>query len=139
MKIKFSIVLISIFFAAICAITAFAQENTPPVQSIPVSSQELSMYGEVKSVNAKANSISIQYYDYDSDSEMTAEITLNAQSKIENAASLNDIKEGDWLDLTYEKMEGKNVARIIRVEKDEAEDLPPESAEDYSDDEGYDE
>jgi len=80
---------------------------------------ELSIYGEVQAVNVQANSMTVQYYDYDNDEEKTTEITLDGNSKLENAKAIGDIKKGDWVDVTYTAIAGKNTAKLVSVEKEE--------------------
>jgi len=87
--------------------------------------KEISIYGEVQGVNAPANSMTVQYYDYDSDEEKTIEITTNKDTKIENASGMDRINKGDWVDVTYAVSEGKNLAKSVIVEKEEtAEPMP---------------
>lgn len=93
-----------------------------PATGENVSVKELSIYGEVQSVNASANSLTVQYYDYDSDEEKTIEITADANTKIENAAALGNINKSDWVDVTYTVADGKNLAKSIMVEKEEKEE-----------------
>jgi len=92
--------------------------TVPVVDSAPKMS-ELSIYGEVQAVNMQANSMTIQYYDYDNDEEKTTEISLDAGSKLENAKAIGDIKKGDWVDVTYTASAGKNTAKFVSVEKEE--------------------
>ena len=103
-----------------------AQDPAVPVETKTAPEQELAIYGEVKAVNQSANSLSIQYYDYDSDEEKTAEIALDKDTKIENATALGDIKEGDWVDVAYAASGGKNIAKSIAVEKEEDIEMLPE-------------
>ena len=84
-----------------------------------VQPQEISIYGEVKAVNPTASSVTVQYYDYDSDEEKSIEITSDSNTKMENAATINDIKQGNWADVIYTVINGKNVAKSIIVEKEE--------------------
>lgn len=113
---------------------AFAQDSQAPatdkdaqgtsVQQVvkeeaPQAAKDLSIYGEVQSVNAAANSIIVQYYDYDSDEEKTSDILADKDTKIENASGIADIKKGDWVDVTYVALDGKNTAKSIIVEKEE--------------------
>ena len=110
----------------------FAQAQVPaeapkaPAAPVADAAKELSIYGEVKAVNAAASGLSVQYYDYDSDEEKTAEIVVVKEAKIENAATLNDIKQGDWVDVSYTVVDGKNVAKVVSVEKEEQ--VPQEAA-----------
>ncbi len=107
------------------AIPVFAQNtaNAPaPVQAADTASQdkEVAIYGEVQSANSQSGVLAVQYYDYDSDSEKTADIVIGVDSKIENVAAIEDIKKGDWVDVTYVVRDGKNAAKVVTVEKEEA-------------------
>lgn len=88
---------------------------------------ELSIYGEVQTVNVQAASMSIQYYDYDKDEEKTLEISLDKDSRLENVKAIGEVKKGDWADVTYTVIGGKNTAKMISVETEEvsAEDNAP--------------
>lgn len=124
----------AIFLAAVFVGTpAFGQEKgvaaaKGPESATPVAEAEkeeavqpdnLSIYGEVQAVNAEGNTLSVQYYNYDSDEEKTMDVVANKDTKMENAAALGEIKKGDWVDVTYVTSEGKNVAKTIIVEKEE--------------------
>jgi len=105
---------------ALAAAPAFSQENAPAaVKEEAAQMKELSIYGEVQAVNAASNSLTVQYYDYDSDEERSIDITLGADTKLENAKGINDIKKADWVDVTYEVSGGKNMAKTVSVEKEE--------------------
>lgn len=133
MKIYSAVCLaVVVLMAFMIAAPAFSQGNdqTAPaaapettqtaVNEESSAAKEMSIYGEVQAVNAAANSISVQYYDYDSDEEKTIEIVSGKDTKIENAAALDKINKGDWVDVTYVLSEGKNTAKSIIVEKEEA-------------------
>jgi Cu/Ag efflux protein CusF len=107
-----------------------ANQNTTPAAAVAVAPtpattekasqpQEISIYGEVKTVNPSAGSITVQYYDYDSDEEKSIDIVTDAGTKMENAATINDIKQGNWADIIYTSADGKNTAKSIIVEKEE--------------------
>lgn len=101
---------------------AFSQSDTTTTTAVSEDApqtKELAIYGEVQDVNAASGSISVQYYDYDTDEEKSATILTDKDTKMENAAALNDIKQGDWVDVTYAVSDGKNVAKFIMVEKEE--------------------
>jgi len=117
-----------ILFALVFAIPVFAQQvqTAAPAAApaketeAPAKAEDLTIYGEVKSANQAAGSLTVQYYDYDSDEEKTAEIIANKDTKLEGAAAVGDIKQGDWVDVTYAAADGKNLAKSITVEKEEA-------------------
>ena len=92
----------------------------PQTESVKAANpEEISIYGEIKSVNVAANSITVQYYDYDSDNEKSSEITADNNTKIEGVPTINDIKQGNWADINYMVVGGKNMAKSISVEKEE--------------------
>lgn len=104
--------------------TPAAPATTPAPAAVPVKEEppkmtELSIYGEVQAVNIQANSMTVQYYDYDNDEEKSTEITLDGNSKLENVKAIGDIKKGDWVDVAYVTSAGKNVAKSVSVEKEE--------------------
>ncbi len=124
------------------AATPAAEVATPPAQAPAekvVQPQEISIYGEVKAVNAAAGSVTVQYYDYDSDEEKSIDVVTDNNTKMENAATINDIKQGNWADVIYNVANGKNLAKSIIVEKEEeapaempkAEEKAPEAPKQY--------
>ncbi|MFA5143503.1 MAG: hypothetical protein WC522_04995 [Candidatus Omnitrophota bacterium] len=100
-----------------------AAEQTIPAQAPAAQPQDVSIYGEVKTVNTAASSMTVQYYDYDSDEEKTIDITVDSSTKMENAASINDVKQGNWADVIYVVSAGKNLAKSVIVEKED--ETPP--------------
>lgn len=114
---------------------AIAQEpEAPAAGAEPAKAVDLSLYGEAKTVDPDAGSISVQYYDYDNDEERTLSIMVDANTKLENAAALKDIAKDDWVDVVYSVVDGKNVAKSIKVEKEEGE-APGEAAPETSSEE----
>ncbi|MDD5427680.1 MAG: hypothetical protein PHI58_00385 [Candidatus Omnitrophica bacterium] len=116
--------LLAIIFLGLFAGIGQCQDNqAPAVQEQPqeavVQPQEVSIYGEIKAVDAAANSMTIQYYDYDSDEEKSITIMMDNTTKMENAATLADIRQGNWADVIYTAAGGKNIAKSIIVEKEE--------------------
>lgn len=122
------------------AVPAFSQEKTEeavPGRVKPVEAAkegapagDLSLYGEVRSVDQAAGSISVQYYDYDSDEEKTTDIAVSSQTKLDGAAALAEIKQNDWVDVIYVASGGKNTAKSIIIEKEEiAQPISDETSE----------
>ncbi len=140
MKNKRVFTLLSILAAlAFLAIPASAQNTENPAQAAaaPVSEQvsqtmateEMSIYGEVQSVDAAGTgSLTVQYYDYDADDEKVISVTLDTNTKLENASSIVEIKKGDWADVAYSTVGGKNIAKSIILEKEEEAPPAPEQA-----------
>ena len=94
-------------------------QNASQISGEAAKVQEISIYGEIKSVNSANNSIVVQYYDYDSDTEKSVEITTDHNTKMEGAVTINDIKQNNWADINYAVVNGKNIAKSIAVEKEE--------------------
>jgi hypothetical protein len=132
----FCAVIIAVAIALICATPVFSQEKAPekapatPAPAAPATqaaapapSKDVPIYGEVQSVNATANSMTVLYYDEETYEEKSVDLLVDKDTKLENAKALADIKEGDWVDATYTAAEGKNKASSVKVEKEE--ELPP--------------
>ena len=97
----------------------------PTASEKSTQSEEISIYGEIKAVNQATSSVTVQYYDYDSDQEKSIEITADSNTKMGNAATIANIKQGNWADVIYAIINGKNIAKSIVVEKEE--DTPAET------------
>ena len=82
---------------------------------------DLSIYGEVQAADGAAQTITVQYYDYDADEEKTISISCDPATKFENAASAAGMKKGDWADVTYVVKNGLNLAKNVVVEKEDME------------------
>jgi len=107
------------------AVTETVPAKMPEMPPAPAPAKEtapmkdLSIYGEVKSVNPSASSMTVQYYDYDSDEEKSIDIVTDKDTKLENVANVGEIKQGDWIDATYTAKDSQNIAKSIIVEKEE--------------------
>jgi len=119
---------------AICAVLSFAAvplfaQNdglTPtPEAGMPT---DMSMYGEVRAVDTASGKFTVQYYDYDTDEEKTAEIEVSKETKYDGVSAFGDIKPNDWIDVIYAVIGGKFTAKSVIVEKEDmAEALPDEA------------
>ena len=116
----------------LAASMALAQQASPDKAAVPVTSvqgpsaeqpKDISIYCEVKTVNTASSFLSVQYYDYDTDEEKDIQVVIGKDTKIENAASIAEIKVGDWVDCIYIVKDSQNIAKSVVVEKEEA---PPE-------------
>lgn len=109
-----------VIMAALIAVPVFAQDaEAPAEQEEEAVSNEISVYGEVQEVNADSNSMKVQYYDYDNDQEKLVEVVASQDTRMENIGAVGEIKQGDWVDVTYAVSEGKNIAKFIMVEREE--------------------
>ena len=91
--------------------------------------KEESIYGEVLSVNEAAVSMTVQYYDYDTDEEKSMDVVVDKNTKFDNAASLKEVKKGDWVDVSYSSQADKKVAISVIVEREEEELTAPAETE----------
>ena len=139
--------ILAILFVGLFVAQCYSQDNQPPSgQDTPQVStevpavapaaseksappEEISIYGEIKAVNQAASSIMVQYYDYDSDQEKSIEITADTNTKIENAATITNIKQDSWADVIYAIINGKTIAKSIVVEKEDAPAETPKAEE----------
>lgn len=101
-----------------------AQDDQPAAQPA-----EVSIYGEVRAVDAQAGTVAVQYYDYDTDEEKSINLAVGPNAKLENVANLGEVKKGDWVDATYAVIDGTNAAKTVSVEKDEEEEPAEELSE----------
>ncbi len=134
---RFKALYIACLLVLLVGVTAFSQDadDIPMPASAPTADaisqvKETAIYGEVQAVDATASTLSVQYYDYDSDSEKTADIAVNIDTKLENVSALGDVKKSDWIDVTYVVNNEKNVAKVVTVEKEEMpslEEISPET------------
>ena len=88
------------------------------------------IYGEVQRVDAAGATMTVLYYDYDSDEERTIDLAVSDSAAIENAADLAGIVKGDWADITFLSQDKGNVVSSIIVEREEepAEMMPEDEA-----------
>ena len=138
MSLKIRYIQLSVFALMLSVSVVSAQDAASPAvdtAAAPVEdvttapgAEELSIYGEVQAADAAAQTIAVQYYDYDADEEKTISISCDPATKFENAASTADIKKGDWADVAYILKDGKAVAKSVIVEKEEIEDAQPATA-----------
>lgn len=83
--------------------------------------EEMSIYGEVISINEETNSVNLRYYDYDSDEEKAQDVFFDKDTKMQNIQAIKDIKAGDWIDAVYITKDGKDIAKSVIIEKEEDE------------------
>ncbi len=79
------------------------------------------LWGEAVSVDATNKTLSVKYLDYETDQEKDIAITTDDQTSYENVNSLSEIKIKDALSIDYIiGADGKNIAKLISVEKPES-------------------
>ena len=89
----------------------FAQEELAETQWV---------WGEVVSVDAASNQISVKYLDYETDEEKEMSLSIDPRATFENVSTLDELKSGDSVSIDYIiNKDGKNVAKVISVEKPE--------------------
>jgi hypothetical protein len=97
-----------------------APEAKPAVEG----SKEIKwVWGEVSSVDAATNKITIKYLNYDTDLEETLSIAIDSATRFENAEGINAVKVGDNVGVDYIlNANGEALAKSIALEK--AESMP---------------
>ena len=79
------------------------------------------LWGEVVSVDTTNKMLSVKYLDYETDQEKDIAITADDQTSYENVSSFSEIKIKDALSIDYIiGADGKNIAKLISVEKPES-------------------
>lgn len=72
-------------------------------------------WGVVSSISA--DQIVVTEQDYETDKEVAVTYTVNPETKLKNVDSLKDVKVGDSIEIDYVVKDGKNMAKIITIEK----------------------
>ena len=89
-----------------------AQAAPPPMPVSP--SEEKSMEGPVKQVDARGRTLSVGWFF--GLFSTTLEVTEDTRIVVEGVpGSLKDVREGDVVEAAYEEHGGKNVATLIKV------------------------
>lgn len=86
------------------------------------------VWGDVVSVDAEKGQLSVKYLDYETDTEKEMAFCIDEKTVFENAQNLGEIRPQDSASVDYAiTNEGKNVARLISVEKNipETQELAP--------------
>ena len=102
-----------------------AEPKTEPVKA----EEDLEWaWGDVVSVDMEKGQLSVQYLDYETDTEKEIAFYIDEKTVFENAQNLGEIRPQDSASVDYAiTNEGKNVARLISVEKNipETQELAP--------------
>ncbi|GEM_PF-1848453 len=94
------------------------QENEPVFD--PSASEMQWLWGEVRSVDTQKNEITIEYLDYETDTEKEIKMSVDATAAYENVKSINDIKVDDIISVDYVfSPDGRYIAKNISIEKPE--------------------
>lgn len=101
-----------------CSGVVFSQEEDLPKFSSGIVK---SVYGE---------EITVTEYDYDNDEEIDNTYVVDQATELKGVSSLNDIAAEDNIDIVYGKVNGKNVAQSITIEKPTENDDPVDGSAD---------
>lgn len=105
----------------------------PKAAAAPVAGPEMQwLWGEVSRLDAENKEVTVKYLDYETDTEKEIKISVDEKTTYDNAASLGDLKPKDTVSVDYVvSAEGKNIAKIISLEKVEGlPEVPKEEAAD---------
>ncbi|MFA5004976.1 MAG: hypothetical protein WC561_02465 [Candidatus Omnitrophota bacterium] len=126
-KKAFFVLVISIFSGFSLMALALAEEATTapapveqaadPIIAPAVRSDTQWVWGEVTSVDALANTLTLKYLDYEADQEKSIVLSVDENTAYENINSIGELKEKDVLSVDYVIAEDKNIAKNISLEK----------------------
>jgi hypothetical protein len=112
----------------------------PPVKApemqegLPTTTTELEtqwVWGEITALDPQNKELTINYFDYETDTEKELKLSMNDNTKYENINSINDLKLHDTISVDYILgADGKYTARNISVEKPEESAAPAGKTED---------
>lgn len=124
------VILFSLVSAAACQMEKAehpAQESAviAPVQEIspavPMQEEGISwVWGEVKSVDGAASTLTVTYMDYQTNEEKELSLTTDSQTEFEGVKDLSEVKPGNTSSIDYIVNEGKNIVKHISIEEMEA-------------------
>ncbi len=78
------------------------------------------LWGEVKSVDASQQELTVNYLDYESDNEKEVKVLTDEKTNFENIKALADIKVKDTVSVDYVLTpDNKYLAKLVSVEKPE--------------------
>jgi hypothetical protein len=120
-KVIFTLFLAVVFSASFFGASAFAQDAAAPVTtdattapaSADVTEGQFS-YGTV--VTASIASMKISEYDFETDTSEEINYEVATDVKLENVNSIDDIKQGDEVEIEFVIRDGKRTAVSIYVE-----------------------
>ena len=108
---------------------SFSQEPATQVETTIETQAEPQtqwLWGEVVSVDVANKTLVVKYLDYEIDQEKDITITTDESTTYENVNSLSEIKINDALSIDYiVSADGKNIAKLISVEKPESVETQP--------------
>jgi hypothetical protein len=87
------------------------------------------VWGEVKSVDGAASTLTVTYMDYQTNEEKELSLTTDSQTEFEGVKDLSEIKTGNTSSIDYIVKDGKNIVRHISIEEMEAMPEAPVSPE----------
>lgn len=138
--LKLLITELVVFFIALDTSVCFSQNDTskeglnllPPAAQSETQLQGIEdsdmqwVWGEVVSVNAENNMLTVSHLDYETDLEKEIKLSVDDKTSYENVASLKDIKVHDTVSIDYVDSDGKYIAKNISIEKPEETLISPE-------------
>ncbi len=117
MKTKAANLFLAFLLAGVTASPILAEEAAAPAAPVEVEEGEELEYtfGTVKSVSA--DQIVINEFDYDTGEEKEQTYALDSKVELNNAASLQEIAQGDEVDVDYRVEGDKKIAQVISIAK----------------------
>lgn len=120
-KTVFTLLLALVFCAGIFGTAAFSQDASAPVTMAATTAPAPAdvtegqfSYGTV--VTASPEAMKISEYDFETDTSEEVDYTVAKDVKLENVNSINDVKQGDEVEIEFVMKDGKRTAVSIYVE-----------------------
>lgn len=110
-------IFVFIIFIAMATFVAFAEEAVVAASAQNEVDTQWA-WGEVTSLGSQAKTLSLKYFDYETDQEKELVLTVDEKTAYENIKSFDEIKVKDTLSIDYAAgPENKNIAKNISFEK----------------------
>lgn len=106
------VILFSLVSAAVCQM----EKAEHPAQEEGISW----VWGEVKSVDGAASTLTVTYMDYQTNEEKELSLTTDPQTEFEGVKDLSEVKPGNTSSIDYIVNDGKNIVKHISIEEMEA-------------------
>lgn len=105
------VILLTGFFASV----AFAAEQAAKSETPKAEEETEYSYGTVSSI--AGDQLVVSEYDFEKDADVNVNYAVDATTKFENVTALTEIAAGDSVEIDYLVKDGKNVAKLVSVEK----------------------
>ena len=111
-KILLTMAVVFSFVLALGPLSSFAQEmEEEQMTDELIEDDQLFGFGQVAEISASA--MTLVEYDFETDQELQMVYVIDGDTKLDNIASLDEIKVDDEVGVNYEEKDGKKMAKTI--------------------------